>query len=170
MQIIGLLFSLVNYFFVFLLLFNLLKVDYFNPIVSILLMIYTPISRVLGLFPNQIINIIIFAVIFKFISLYIYFGTQFEIISLIGVAIIQSIMIFLRIIFFAVIGGVILSWVLPKNSNPFLQLIEEVSDKSLAPIRKYIPSAGGLDFSPLFILILINLFESFLTDILRSMV
>ena len=85
-------------------------------------------------------------------------------------AIIQSIMIFLRIIFFAVIGGVILSWVSPKNSNPFLQLIEEVSDKSLAPIRKYIPSAGGLDFSPLFILILINLFESFLTDILRSMV
>ena len=170
MQIIGLFFSLVNYFFVFLLLFNLLKVDYFNPIVSILLKIYTPISRVLGLFPNQIINIIIFAVIFKFISLYIYFGTQFEIISLIGVAIIQSIMIFLRIIFFAVIGGVILSWVSPKNSNPFLQLIEEVSDKSLAPIRKYIPSAGGLDFSPLFILILINLFESFLTDILRSMV
>ena len=93
MQIIGLLFSLVNYFFVFLLLFNLLKVDYFNPIVSILLKIYTPISRVLGLFPNQIINIIIFAVIFKFISLYIYFGTQFEIISLIGVAIIQSIML-----------------------------------------------------------------------------
>ena len=170
MQIIGLLFSLVNYFFVFLLLFNLLKVDYFNPIVSILLKIYTPISIVLGLFTNQIINIIIFAVIFKLISLYIYFGTQFEIISLIGVAIIQSIMIFLRIIFFAVIGGVILSWVSPKNSNPFLQLIEEVSDKSLAPIRKYIPSAGGLDFSPLFILILINLFESFLTDILRSMV
>ena len=108
--------------------------------------------------------------IFKFISLYIYFGTQFEIISLIGVAVIQSIMIFLRIIFFAIIGGVILSWISPKNSNPFLKLIEEVSHKSLAPIRKYIPSAGGLDFSPIFILILINLLESFLTDILRSMV
>ena len=79
-------------------------------------------------------------------------------------------MTILRIIFFAVIGGVILSWVSPENSNPFLQLIEEISYKTLAPIRKYIPSAGGLDFSPLFILIMINLLESFLTDILRAIV
>ena len=79
-------------------------------------------------------------------------------------------MVMLRIIFFAIIGGVILSWVSPENSNVFLQLIEEVSNKALSPIRKYIPSAGGLDFSPLFVLILINLLESFLTDILRSIV
>ena len=79
-------------------------------------------------------------------------------------------MAILRIIFFAVIGGVILSWVSPENSNAFLQLIEEISYKALSPIRKYIPSAGGLDFSPLFILIMINLLESFLTDILRTIV
>ena len=79
-------------------------------------------------------------------------------------------MAILRIIFFAVIGGVILSWVSPENSNAFLQLIEEISHKALAPIRKYIPSAGGLDFSPLFILIMINLLESFLTDILKAIV
>ena len=58
----------------------------------------------------------------------------------------------------------------PENSNAFLQLIEEISYKALAPIRKYIPSAGGLDVSPLVILIMINLLESFLTDILRAIV
>ena len=51
-----------------------------------------------------------------------------------------------------------------------IAMIEEISYKALAPIRKYIPSAGGLDFSPLFILIMINLLESFLTDILRAIV
>jgi uncharacterized protein YggT (Ycf19 family) len=40
-----------------------------------------------------------------------------------------------------------------------------MSNKTLSPIRKYIPSAGGLDFSPIFILILVNLLESFLSDI-----
>ena len=79
-------------------------------------------------------------------------------------------MVTLRIIFFAVIGGVILSWVSPVKSNAFLELVEEISYKSLSPIRKYIPSAGGLDFSPLFVLILINLLESFLSDILKSIV
>jgi YggT family protein len=78
-------------------------------------------------------------------------------------------MVTVRIIFFAVIGGVILSWVSPEKSNAFLELVVEIST-NLSPIRKYIPSAGGLDFSPLFILILINLIESFLSDILRSIV
>ena len=79
-------------------------------------------------------------------------------------------MVILRIIFFAVIGGVILSWVSPSKSNAFLELVEEISYKALMPIRNYIPSAGGLDFSPLFVLILINLIESFLSDVLRSIV
>ena len=110
------------------------------------------------------------AIVFKLSSLVIYFGDQYVITTLLGVAVIQTIMIILRIIFFAVTGGVILSWVSPSNSNAFLELIEEISYKSLMPIRNYIPSAGGLDFSPLFVLILINLIESFLSDMLRSIV
>ena len=103
-------------------------------------------------------------------SLIVYFGNQYETVALLGVAIIQTIMVTLRIIFFAVIGGVILSWVAPEKSNAFLELVTEISYKTMSPIRKYIPSAGGLDFSPLFVLIIINLLESFLSDILRSIV
>tara|TARA_B100000700_G_scaffold238396_1_gene264852 strand:- start:363 stop:887 length:525 start_codon:yes stop_codon:yes gene_type:complete len=169
-EILGLLLNVINYIFIFLLIFNILKVNYFNPIVTTLMRIYKPISKIFFIFPNQIINILILAIIFKLLSLIIYFGNQYETITLLGVAIIQTLMAILRIIFFAVIGGVILSWVSPENSNAFLQLIEEISHKALAPIRKYIPSAGGLDFSPLFILIMINLLESFLTDILRAIV
>ena len=116
------------------------------------------------------LNILILAIVFKLSSLVIYFGDQYVLTTLLGVAVIQTIMIILRIIFFAVIGGVILSWVSPSSSNAFLELIEEISYKSLMPIRNYIPSAGGLDFSPLFVLILINLIESFLSDMLRSIV
>ena len=170
LDILGLVFNLINYLFIFLFLFNLLKVNYYNSIVSIFVKIYKPISNVFSPLPNQAINVLFLAIIFKFLSIYIYFGNQYELTVLAGVAIIQTIMVTLRVIFFVVIGGVILSWVSPSNSNAFLELIEEASYKSLAPIRKYIPSAGGLDFSPLFILILINLLESFLSDILRSIV
>ena len=170
LKILGLLLNVISYFFIFLLIFNLLKVNYFNPIVSAFVKIYKPISRIFFIFPNQIINIFLFAIIFKLLSLMIYFSSQYETLILFGVGVIQVLMVMLRIIFFAIIGGVILSWVSPENSNAFLQLIEEVSNKALSPIRKYIPSAGGLDFSPLFVLILINLLESFLTDILRSIV
>ena len=162
--------NLLGYIFVILLIFNLLKVNYYNPIVALLLKIYKPISKILFLFPNQIINIIMISLVIKFLSLYVFAEGQVDILVLIAVAVIQILIAILRIIFYAVIGGVIISWVSPNSSNPFLQLIEEISHKALSPIRKYIPSAGGLDFSPLFILIMINLLESFLTDILRAIV
>ena len=169
LEIAVLLLNVANYFFVFLLIFNLLKVNYFNPIVATFVKIYKPIS-ILGIFPNQAVNIFIIAVILKLSSLFILFSNQYETVALIGVAAIQTLMIMLRIIFFGVIGGVILSWVSPERSNAFIELIEEISHKALSPVRKYIPSAGGLDFSPLFVLILINLLEGFLADLLRSIV
>ena len=169
LEIAALLLNVANYFFVFLLIFHLLKVNYFNPIVATFVKIYKPIS-ILGIFPNQVVNIFIIAVILKLSSLFILFSNQYETVALIGVAAIQTLMIMLRIIFFGVIGGVILSWVSPERSNAFIELIEEISHKALSPVRKYIPSAGGLDFSPLFVLILINLLEGFLADLLRSIV
>ena len=102
-------------------------------------------------------------------SLVISADGKYEILVLIGAAVVITFMIMLRIIFFGVIVGVILSWVSPSKSNAFIQIIEEISYKSLAPVRRYIPSAGGLDFSPIFVLILINLLESFLSDILKSL-
>jgi len=160
--------NLLGYIFVVLLIFNLLKVNYYNPIVALLLKIYKPISKILFLFPNQIINIIMISLVIKFLSLYIFAEGQVEILVLIAVAVIQILIAILRIIFYAVIGGVIISWVSPNSSNPFLQLIEEISHKALSPIRKYIPSAGGLDFSPLFILILVNILVAFLINLFIS--
>jgi YggT family protein len=51
-----------------------------------------------------------------------------------------------------------------------LQIIEEISLKLLEPIRKFIPSAGGLDFSPIFALILIRQLEILLASIIRSII
>ena len=160
--------NLLGYIFVILLIFNLLKVNYYNPIVALLLKIYKPISKILFLFPNQIINIIMISLVIKFLSLYVFAEGQVDILVLIAVAVIQILIAILRIIFYAVIGGVIISWVSPNSSNPFLQLIEEIAHKALSPIRKYIPSAGGLDFSPLFILILVNILVAFLINLFIS--
>ena len=45
-EILGLIFNILNYAFVFLFIFNLLKVNYFNPIVSVFVKVYKPISKV----------------------------------------------------------------------------------------------------------------------------
>ena len=61
----------------------------------------------------------------------------------------------LTIFLVAVIIKVILSWISPGQYNPVIGLVHKIADPVLKPIRKLIPSMGGLDLSPLFATLLI---------------
>ena len=65
-----------------------------------------------------------------------------------------------------IFGRVILSWVptrLPFGLNDF---IFSVSEPILAPIRRALPMAAGMDFSPLIALVALQLVEQALLKIL----
>ena len=63
----------------------------------------------------------------------------------------------LYIYLFIIIVQVIISWVNPNVYNPITTIMYQISEPILKPIRQFIPSSGGLDFSPLVALIIINL-------------
>jgi YggT family protein len=48
------------------------------------------------------------------------------------------------------------------NPHPLLRLIWQLTEPVMAPIRKIVPPMGGLDFSPIFIFIGIQLIRNFL--------
>ncbi|MBG0771276.1 MAG: YggT family protein [Anaerolineaceae bacterium] len=62
----------------------------------------------------------------------------------------------------------ILSFILAP-SNSVRQAMAQVMEPLLAPIRKVIPAIGGLDFSSLILMVLIQIVGSLLIAILRSM-
>jgi YggT family protein len=74
--------------------------------------------------------------------------------SLIGVAALLS-----KVFFFALIASVILSWVAQGSRNPGVILVNQITDPLLAPFRRLLPNLGGLDLSPIFALIALNLFD-----------
>ena len=63
----------------------------------------------------------------------------------------------LYIYLFIIIIQVIISWINPNVYNPITTIMHQISEPILKPIRQFIPSSGGLDFSPLVALIIINL-------------
>ena len=67
----------------------------------------------------------------------------------------------LKVLFFALIASVILSWIAPGNHNPGALLINQIVEPLLTPLRKVLPSLGGLDISPIFAFIAINLIDRF---------
>ena len=55
----------------------------------------------------------------------------------------------LTVFLVAVIIQVVMSWINPGQHNPVIGLVHKLSDPVLKPIRKLMPSMGGLDLSPL---------------------
>jgi YggT family protein len=66
----------------------------------------------------------------------------------------------------AIFVRVIMSWVpmrLPLGLN---DLVWNVTEPVLAPIRRYVPIAGGMDFSPFIALLLIQIITSVILRVL----
>ena len=84
--------------------------------------------------------------------------------SLIGVT-----SLFFKVFFFALIVSVILSWVAPGSYNPGAQLVNQLCEPLLAPFRKLLPNLGGLDLSPIFAFIALNLVDRFVIGNLAAM-
>lgn len=64
-----------------------------------------------------------------------------------------------NIYFFALLAMIILSWIAPGSSNPAVYLLHQITEPVMAPVRKMLPSMGGLDFSPILVFILINVIQ-----------
>jgi YggT family protein len=56
----------------------------------------------------------------------------------------------LNIFFVALLVMIIASWIAPMSHNPLLVLIHQLVEPAMAPFRRIIPPLGGLDITPIF--------------------
>jgi YggT family protein len=55
-----------------------------------------------------------------------------------------------------VIGRVLLSWVNPRFEGPVGRFLFETTEPLLAPIRRFMPRTGMIDWSPLVLMLLLG--------------
>ena len=58
--------------------------------------------------------------------------------------------------------AVILSWVQLPYDNPVVQVVNSLTEPLLQPLRRALPSMGGLDFSPMILLVGLQMLKGFL--------
>jgi YggT family protein len=60
-----------------------------------------------------------------------------------------------------IIAAALVSWVSPDPRNPIVMFLHRVTEPVLAPVRRLLPpwKTGGLDLSPLIVLIAIQFVE-----------
>ena len=68
-----------------------------------------------------------------------------------------------------IIGRAIISWVNADPYNPIVRFLHEVTDPLLSRIRRFLPmSAGGIDFSPMVLIVFIIFLQSFLVPTIKN--
>jgi len=80
----------------------------------------------------------------------------------------QTIQIFSQVLQVIIIAKVILSYFMDPY-NPLRSAIDRLVDPLLAPIRRIVPNMGMFDFSPLILLILVQLIAGVLVGFLLNL-
>ena len=69
----------------------------------------------------------------------------------------------LTVLEFAIIGRALISWVDQSMSSPVARVLVQVTEPIIAPLRRVLPTAGMIDFSPMVAILLIFVLQQMLS-------
>lgn len=147
---------------------QLVRADFYNPLsqfaVKATKPLLNPLRRVIPGFggldlASLVLAILVQLLLMALILLMLGYGIAGVLPQLLIWSVIGVTALFLKVFFFALIVSVILSWVAPGSYNPAAQLINQICEPVLMPFRRLLPSLGGLDISPIFAFMALQLLD-----------
>jgi YggT family protein len=76
----------------------------------------------------------------------------------------------LTVYLWIIIGRAVISWVNADPYNPIVRFLYEATEPVLSRIRQFLPiSFGGIDFSPMILILVIMFLQSFLVQTLKQL-
>ncbi|MFT6388546.1 MAG: YggT family protein [Cellvibrionaceae bacterium] len=158
-QIALLLVEFFSYFYILIVmlrfLLQLVRADFYNPLSQFIVKatnpLVIPLRKVIpGLFGIDIASLVL-AIALQILAFLVMSiianGTMIPFVTLSIGSVLKLIELTLNIYFFSFIIMVIISWIAPNTHNPVMAMISSLTEPVLRPLRKTIPSMGGLDFS-----------------------
>ena len=148
---------------------QLVRANFYNPLCQFIVKatqpLLKPLRRVIPSMFGLDMSSLVLALIVQMLLIAVIVslkGFMVDWVLLVPWAVIALFSLFLNILFYAMIISVILSWVAPGSHNPGAELVAQITEPVLAPFRRIIPNLGGLDISPIFAFIVIQLLQSWL--------
>ena len=155
-------------------LLQLAKADFYNPISQAVFRATDPVVRVFRSFIPGYRGIdfssLILAFIVQFlaisVTILLYGGSIPSVGFIITWSFIGVLNFIILFYYYALIASIVMSFVMMfsgnMNPHPILLLVWQITEPIMAPFRRVIPPMGGLDFSPIFIFLIIGLIRNFI--------
>lgn len=154
---------------------QMVKADFYNPLSQFAVRatqpLLKPLRRVVpsigGLDTSSLLLAVVIQAILMTLVL-VLMNYPFDVLHLLMWAILGITSLLLKIFWVAMIVMVIVSWIAPNSHNPAAELAWQISEPVLAPFRRLVPNLGGMDISPIFAFIAIQVIQSYLMPVLAD--
>lgn len=155
--IVSFLFESYLYILLMRFIFQRLGLRWSNQIIQFILKatdpLVKPLRRFLPGFKGFDMSVLLLVLIFGFVelALLLSLNTGFfpGVLPVLFVSIIQSMIKVIYIYMAAIILSSLMSWFPRLQGGPVAELVQEVADPCLGLVRRYLPTFGGIDFSPI---------------------
>ena len=160
--------SLVLLVIVLRFLLQLVRADFYNPLSQMIVKftnpMLIPLRRIIPGFGGLDVASLVLALAAQYLLIFLVlmvkgFGMNLPFVAMIGWAAVGLGSLLLNIYFWGLLIVIIASWIAPNSYNPALILINQIIDPVMRPIRTRMPDLGGLDLSPMVLMLGIKVIE-----------
>lgn len=144
-------------------LLQLVRADFYNPVSQVIWKLTQPLvgvpGRILPRYRNIDLAGLLVAYVYTIVYIYIVFailGIGVPLMQVLWFAVLKILWLTLQLYTFSLLIQAVLSWVGPGFNNPAGSLLWSLNEPLLRPVRRAIPPISGLDFSPLIVILLLQ--------------
>jgi YggT family protein len=136
------------------------RADFYNPVSQFLVRITNPVLAPMrklipsaGKYDTSALLLMLLLQIISLVLMVLLRGSSVSIMALLLFAVAELVLLLINIFIFSILVQVILSWINPGTYTPVGALLHSLTNPVLAPMQRIIPPVAGIDLSPLFALI-----------------
>ncbi|MGB0965777.1 MAG: YggT family protein [Litorivicinus sp.] len=160
--------GILVFFLVIRLVLQLVQANYYNPICQgvnrFSAPLLAPTSRLIPDLGPLSLNTLFIAVLVQSVAAYAlalsFYSAALSPLMVLLWSLLSITGMVLKVFFFALIIMIILSWVAPQANHPGAELVYQITEPVMAPVRRVMPELGGLDLSPIAVFLLIQFIEN----------
>lgn len=157
-------------------LFQLFRVDFYNPLSQAIVKVTNPPLKQLRRFIPSIGKIdtssLVLMLLLQYVALVLkslVIGIKVLPLALLYLSIIELLNMVFNVFIFSIIILAVLSWVSsPYHYNPIAPVLEQLTRPVMKPVRKFLPPIGGIDLSPMLAIIALFFFKLLLIPPLQD--
>lgn len=142
------------------LLLQLVRADFYNPLSQAIVRITQPplklLRRIVPGYSGVDLASVVLLLALQMLELWLVLlmlGRDAALAGLVVLSVARLLQLLAYVFMFAILALVILSWIQPNAYNPLVAVLNAISAPLLRPARRMLPPMGGLDLSPIVVLL-----------------